>query len=343
METNGLEALLVTDIRSIRYLTGFTGSSAYAVVTAKANWFLTDSRYTTQAGEEVEGFKVKTYKKALEEIKKLVEDSKINKLGFESNNLTYDTFLKIKKALKAVKLIPVPSLVAKVRERKDLFEIARIKESVKILDKGFELAQKILRPGAAEKDIAFEIELGFRRAGGDGLAFDTIIASGYRGALPHGKASQKKIRKNELVVVDMGVILNGYNSDETRTYCIGKATAEQKKIYQTVKDAQERAIERIKPGVKASFIDEGARGYIEQAGYGKFFGHGTGHGVGLEIHEGPVVGPFSKDVLEVGMVITVEPGIYVPELGGVRIEDMALVVKGGFELLTKTSKDFVCL
>lgn len=226
---------------------------------------------------------------------------------------------------------------------KDEHEVKLVRESIKLLDRGFKEARGILNPGVIENDAALALEFAFKRMGAEALAFDTIIASGERGALPHGKASGKRIKKGELVVVDMGVVLNGYNSDETRTFCLGKTNAEQKKIYNIVLEAQEKAIEKIRPGVKATEVDLAARAHIEKAGYGKYFGHGTGHGVGLDVHEAPNVSPFSSDVLEEGMIVTVEPGIYIPGMGGVRIEDMVLVVKGGFEVLTKTPKDLVCL
>ncbi len=312
-------------------------------MTGAGNWFLTDSRYTTQAATEVKGFTRKTYRKALEEVRGLIKHLRLKKIGFESDHLSFDAYSRFKKALPLVKLRPTKEITARARAQKDAFEADRIKDSIKVLDLGFRKAMKSLVPGVVEKDAALAIELDFKKNGADGLAFDTIIASGYRGAMPHGKASEKKIRNGELVIVDMGVLLNGYNSDETRTYCIGKAARLQKEVYGVVLDAQERALEKIRPGVSAAAVDFEARSFIDKAGYGKYFGHGTGHGVGLEVHENPYIGPYSKDVLEEGMVVTIEPGIYIPEWGGVRIEDMALVVKGGCEVLTKTPKEFTCL
>ncbi|MBI5586732.1 MAG: aminopeptidase P family protein [Deltaproteobacteria bacterium] len=339
----GVDGFLVSDINNIRYLSGFTGSSAYLLVTQDKSWFLTDSRYASQAQSEVRGYRTRVYRKSLETIAELASSMKIKTLAFEGGNLSYDNFLKVKKAFRKTRLKSLSGVTSALRTRKEPVEISLIKDSVKALDKGYVTAQRVIAPGVREKDAALSIELAFRDSGADATAFDTIIASGFRGALPHGKASGKKIKKGELVVVDMGVILNGYNSDETRTYCVGRATAEQKKVYGVVLGAQERAIERIRPGVKAAEVDRAAREYIEKAGYGEYFGHGLGHGVGLEVHEGPSLSPFSDDLLEEGMVVTVEPGIYIPEWGGVRIEDMVHVVKGGSEVLTKTPKDFVCL
>ncbi|MDP2689128.1 MAG: M24 family metallopeptidase [Deltaproteobacteria bacterium] len=218
-----------------------------------------------------------------------------------------------------------------------------MKDSARVLDRGFAEAARVIRGGVTEKEAASLIELSFRKAGADGLAFDTIVASGPRAALPHGKASSKRVKRGELVVADMGVALNGYNSDETRTFSVGRPSPEQRKVYQTVLDAQMRAIEKVAPGVKAAEVDSEARSLIEKAGYGKFFGHGLGHGVGLDVHEPPSLSPLSKETLEEGMVVTIEPGIYIPGWGGVRIEDMVLVMKDGFEVLTTTSKDLVSL
>lgn len=337
------DALLVSNIKNIRYLSGFTGSSAHILITAGKKFFLTDSRYATQVAGEVKGYRVKICARAVEAISAIIAAEKARTVAFESDFVTHDAFLRLKKQLPSVKLKPMPGVSSKARQLKDPFEVDRITDSVRVLDMGFEEAVRVVRAGTAEKEAASLIEFAFREAGADGLAFDTIVASGPRAALPHAKASDRKIRKGELVVVDMGVLLDGYNSDATRTLCVGRPTAEQKKVYRTVLDAQRRAIDRVAPGVKAADVDAAARKTIEKAGYGKYFGHATGHGVGLDVHEGPSVGPLSKERLAPGMVITVEPGIYIPGWGGVRIEDMLLVTKDGFEVLTTTSKELLSL
>lgn len=339
-----LDALLVTDLKNIRYLSGFTGSSAYIIISAGKAFFLTDPRYTAQSKEEVTGFKIRIFKKALDAITEAIGEIRPATLGFESNNINFDNYQRLRKALRGkARLKPSTGLVSKLRQRKDAFEIEELKNSARLLDKGFSRAMKLIKPGIIERDAAFQIESFWKKSGAESLAFDTIIASGERGALPHGKASGKKVKKGELVVVDMGCLLAGYNSDETRTFVTGRPTAKQKEIYGIVKEAQAAAVASIKPGIRASVVDHAARNVIEKAGYGKYFGHGTGHGVGLDIHEAPGVGPTSDEVLEEGMVITVEPGIYIPGWGGVRIEDMALVSQGGPELLTSTTRDLVIL
>ena len=339
-----LDAVLVTDLKNIRYLTGFTGSNAYAVVSSDRAFFLTDPRYEAQSAKEVKGFRVKIFKKALDALAKTVVSAKAGVLGFESSSMSFDNYSKLAKALRSkARLKPAPGLFSTLRRVKDRSEVEKIREAASLLDRGFARAMKVVKPGARERDAAFSIESFWRKRGAEGLAFDTIIATGARGALPHGKASEKLIKKGELIVVDMGVLLNGYNSDETRTFVTGAPTRKQKEVYNIVKDAQAAAIDSIRPGVSASAVDRAARGVIEKAGYGKFFGHGTGHGVGLDIHEAPGLGPTSNEVLEEGMVITVEPGIYLPGWGGVRIEDMALVTKGGSQILTGTTRELVIL
>jgi len=333
------DALLVSDLRNARYLSGFTGSNAFIVVTHDEAFFLTDPRYAAQAGEEVKGFKKRIFRKALEEIAALVLEKRIKALGFEATNLNYASYRKFRRALPKVRLRPADGLVERLRERKDAFEVKRIRVSAALLDAGFRKAARVIRPGEVEADAAFSIEVDLRRKGAEAMAFDTIIASGERGSLPHGRASAKRMKKGELVVVDMGVLKDGYNSDETRTFAVGRPKPRLREIYGIVKDAQAAALDAVRPGARSSEVDGAARKLIDKAGYGKFFGHGTGHGVGLDIHERPSLGPISEDILEEGMVVTVEPGIYLPGSGGVRIEDMALVTKGGCELLTRTARE----
>lgn len=313
------------------------------LVGVERDWFLTDSRYATQAADEVKDAGIRIYKKPFDVVAKLVAANKLGVMGFESNDLTVDAYKKLRKALPGVTLKPVSGLVAGIRATKDPFEAERIRQSCRILAQCYDVVEQNLRPGVRELDVALAVEAAAKAKGAQCMAFDTIMASGPRGALPHGKASDKRVKKGELVVVDMGVVFDGYNSDCTRTYCVGKADAKVREVYQTVLDAQLRAIEKVRPGVLAADVDFAARKHIDDAGYGRYFGHGTGHGVGLDIHERPNISPFSKDRLAEGMVLTVEPGIYIPGWGGVRIEDMLLVTADGFEILTKTAKGFTCI
>ncbi len=330
-------ALLVTDLHDIRYLSGFTGSSAYVVITAERGYFYTDCRYFTQASAEIKALKVRQFKRSgLDEVAAFLKRRGAGRVGFDTA-MPHAHYLRLRKALRPLKLAPASGLIA--RHIKDASEIELMRASARLLDTGFVRARKLLRAGAVEELVALDLEFGLRKKGAEALAFDTIVASGARGALPHGKASAKLIRSGELVVLDMGVLLNGYNSDQTRTFSVGRATRRQKKVHGAVRDAQSRAIDKIKAGVPAMEVDMAARKSIKKAGYAKYFTHATGHGVGLEVHESPSVAPSVKAPLVEGMVITVEPGIYIPGWGGVRIEDMALVTSDGCELLTNSSRE----
>lgn len=340
------ECLLVSDLANIRYLTGFTGSNAKVVVTLKGAWFFTDFRYDTQAREEIgelngaPGFKIRILKKGwIEDLAALVNRFKKDSLSFEESYLTYSDFRRLKKALKGVRLKPVSGLVEGIRRVKDPLEIEWLQKAASIADEAFKEAARLIgKPGKGltEIDVSEALERVLKKKGAIGPSFDIIVASGARSALPHGSPSDKRLKKGEFVIVDMGALYKGYHSDSTRTYITGKGTKRQLEIYDTVKTAHDLAIDLVRPGVKAADIDRAARGHIERAGFGKYFGHGTGHGTGLNIHEGPNISPKSKDVIEEGMVFTVEPGIYVPGFGGVRIEDMVLVTSDGATLLTRS-------
>ncbi len=342
-----LGALVETGLENIRYLTGFTGSSAYLVFTGKRRTLVTDSRYESQAREEVKknGFSVKIYKKDLfSVISGIIEKTApAGAAGADGSRLSYSSFRKLRAALKPRRLRDVGDLVSRLRMVKEPAEADLISRSAAILEGGFRRAARLLRPGAVERVVARRVEDYFIGRGAEGVSFESIVASGPRGALPHGKASDKTVERGELVVVDMGARFEGYCSDATRTYCIGRPTALQKKIYSIVKEAQLLAAARIREGVKASSVDSAARSHIRKAGYGRNFGHGTGHGIGLEVHEGPGLGPRSRDILTEGMVVTVEPGIYLPGWGGVRIEDMVVVRRDGCEFITTSPERLISL
>jgi Xaa-Pro aminopeptidase len=348
VKAQAIDALLVTGIENIRYLTGFTGGTAYVIVTPHEGFLLTDPRYSTQVRTEVRGYRVRIYKKAIDAIVGIIIELRAKKVGFEANNLSFEAYAKIKKGFnnKKALLSATTGIVEGLRIIKDQAELDIMREAARLGDLGFEEARRRLsgRTGrVTEREVAIALEFAMLSNGAEGPAFDTIVASGVRSALPHGKATQKEIKKGELIVIDAGARASGYNSDETRTYSIGRPTAEQKRVYSTVLTAQSKAIDGIRHGVKASLVDAIAREHIRRAGFGRYFGHGTGHGVGLQVHEGPQISPKSKDVLEQGMVITVEPGIYIPGWGGVRIEDTVAVERDGCEVLTKSTRGLVSL
>jgi len=338
-----VDILLITTPENIRYLSGFTGTSGLIVITPHEAFFLTDSRYAAQSEYEVSGLRVKIYKRQTEDVASFINRLKPGRIGFEANGLTYEMYRKLKGLLQGKRLVPLSDDLRRIRAIKSAGELELIRRAVSLGAVGYNAAMKCITAGVRECDAALTIEMEIRNKGADALSFDIIVASGIRAALPHGKASTKVIEKKETIIVDLGARYQGYHSDETCTFIVGKPSRQQNKVYQIVKDAHDMAIEAVRPGVKASYVDSVARGFIKDAGYGNYFGHGTGHGVGLAVHEWPNISPYNDDVLEESMVFTIEPGIYIHGWGGVRIEDMVMVKKDGCEVLTEVPKDMVIL
>ncbi|MBI5233937.1 MAG: aminopeptidase P family protein [Deltaproteobacteria bacterium] len=332
--------MLITDMANVRYLSGFTGSNGYVLITARGAWFFTDPRYTEQARQEVKGLRLKTLKgNALLTIKDFLGRLVVSSLAFESENMSYKRWQDLKKALgPGTRLKPVAGFVEPQRRLKSPCEIALIRKAVDAADAALDKALKQIKTGVTEDFVSRVLEDAIRDEGAQGPAFEIIVASGERSAMAHARPTAKRIKKGEFLLIDMGAKFNGYHSDMTRTYVLGRPSVRQRNIYTVVKEAQLSAIQSIRPGKSARDIDAVARGFIRKAGYGRFFGHGTGHGIGLNVHESPNISPLSLDTVEQGMVFTVEPGVYVPGLGGVRIEDMVLVTKTGCEVLTNTSR-----
>ncbi len=332
LEKEKLDSFATLNLKNIRYLTGFSGTSAGVVISGEKAHFLTDFRYESQAKRQVAMKTVITFSMH-NEIASILKGAKARSTGFEGKNLSVAEFESLKKKAKG-RWKPT-AIMDEMRLIKDEAEIRLIEKNLKILAKVFRQIPQILKAGKKERDVAAELEFALKLAGGDGKAFDFIVASGKRSALPHGVAGAKKIGKNDFITLDWGCLLEGYHTDNTRSLCTGKPSGRMKEVFDIVLEANRRAIKKVKPGIPLKEIDAAARGYINQKGYAKFFGHGTGHGVGLDIHEAPVVAPRSKMTAKEGMLFTIEPGIYIPELGGVRIEDMVLVTKTGCRLLTR--------
>ena len=339
MESSHLDGFLFTSLENIRYLCGFTGSDGALVLTSEKSFFLTDSRYWTQSEEEVKGSEIVRYKKKIEGITFLLSDLKLKQIGFESASLTLSTHRTLLERLDDVKLIPLEEELKNLRAVKDGGELDFLHRAIDISSKAFSSMVEILKEGVIEREAALEMEFSMKRNGADDLGFDIIIASGKRSALPHGKASDKRIEKGNFILIDFGSEFQGYHSDQTRTLVCGQPTPEQKKVYQVVRDAQQRGIEKVRPGVPLLEIDGAAREHIRSHGYGDYFGHGLGHGIGLAVHEDPAVNYENKGLVQEGMIFTVEPGIYIPDWGGVRIEDMVRVTSQGAELLTYLPRD----
>jgi Xaa-Pro aminopeptidase len=348
LATIRLDALLISHLPNIRYLCGFTGSAGLLLVEEAGSVFFTDVRYDTQAHDEVKGAKVVIARKAvvtaLGEWLTRRKRGRGRTIGIEAEHFTLAEKKRLAEVLPSgVRVKATTSVVERDRMVKDGDELDRIRAAVALGAKLFDRALEVLRPGVKETDVAGEMEFAARRGGAEEMSFPTIIASGARSALPHGRASDKAIAPGGFVVCDFGVILSGYCSDQTRTVWVGTVSEDARRAYQAVKEAQEAAIDAVRPGVAVVEVDAAARKVLRKAGLGRYFTHSTGHGVGLEIHEAPRVANGQKEILQPGMVITIEPGVYFPGKWGVRIEDMVAVTAGGCEVLTPTSKDFLAV
>lgn len=340
----GIDAAIINKRQNYLYLSGFTGTFAQLVITQSDAILITDLRYVIQASEEASLFEVIEYKDNLSDTINSVLTSKgVKILGFEEEYLTYSKYNELNSKLKVEKLQPLERAVEKLRIIKDEIEINIINKAVEIADKAFAHVLQYIKPGVSEIEVASELEYYMKKNGAKGPSFDTIVASGWRAALPHGVASEKKIQHKDVVTLDFGAIYNDYCSDMTRTVFLGTPKDEIKEIYEIVKMAQELAVKGVEKGLRGKDVDLIARDYIGNMGYRKNFGHGLGHGVGIEIHEDPKVSPLGTLVLEPGMVITIEPGIYVEKLGGVRIEDMVVVAHEGCRVLTSSTKEMILL
>lgn len=336
------QALLVTNPVNRRYLTGFTGSSGVALIAADQAAFLTDFRYTEQAAEQAQGFRIEKHGPDVNEaVAKLLEEWNVRTLLFEERHVTYAAYKAMEKAFGSVRLLPSEDIAEKLRAFKDDAELTIIRDAAKLADRAFEHILGFIKPGVRERAVALELEMFMRSQGATGSSFDTIVASGVRSALPHGVASDKPIESGDFVTLDFGAYYNGYCSDLTRTVVVGKANEKQKEIYGIVLEAQLHALERLRPGMTGKEADALTRDIITRYGYGEYFGHGTGHGIGLEIHEAPRLSLAADRVLSPGMVVTVEPGIYLPGFGGVRIEDDVAIADNGIEILTGSPKQLI--
>jgi Xaa-Pro aminopeptidase len=330
-----LDGILFVSLENIRYLCGFSGSDGAFIITQEESFFLTDSRYWTQADEEVKGAQIIHYKKKMEGIFSLLLNLKLREIGFESAFLPFSAYQFLTERLASeARILPLEDELKNLRAVKDAQELTLMRRAIDISSNAFSQITEMLKEGVVEREVALEMESMMKRSGADAIGFDIIIASGKRSALPHGKASGKRIEKGDFVLVDFGSGFQGYYSDQTRTVVCSNPSREQQKIYQIVKEAHDRAIEKVKPGIPLGEVDGAARDHIRNQGYGEYFGHGTGHGIGLAVHEDPAVNSENKGLLQEGMVFTIEPGIYMPDWGGVRIEDMVLVTPHGVEVLT---------
>ncbi|MDR3541845.1 MAG: Xaa-Pro peptidase family protein [Desulfosporosinus sp.] len=342
MRKENIDAFVVSRPENGRYLSGFSGGEATLYITSEKAFLLTDFRYIEQAKAQAPEFKIiKTGQDHFEAMAEIGQQAQ--RLGFESDFVTFETFEKLKDAFPHAELISLPNLVSHLRSVKDKSEIDLIRLAVQIADDSFAEILKTIEIGQTEEEIGLNLEFSMRRAGASGGSFEFIVASGVRTSLPHGTASSKQIQLGEFLTMDFGAIYQGYCSDITRTVFLGDPGDKHREIYETVLAAQRAGIKAVAPGRSGKEVDAVARKLIAEAGYGDYFGHGLGHSVGLAIHEGPNLNMREERLLEPGMVITVEPGIYIPEWGGVRIEDIVLVTENGCEVLTQAPKEFIIL
>jgi len=338
------EALYVAQPHNRFYLTGFSGSSGYVLLTQRRAILFTDFRYVEQAEKQAPGYEIVRHGTPyLDTIRDTVGELGLRSIAFEADHLTVAEHAKLVAAVPGVDWIASTGVVEGLRTHKDAAEIRRIEQAVACSDEAFaRLVQEgRIRAGATETEVAAHLEHHMRLLGADKPAFDTIVASGPRSSLPHGRASERVIQEGDFVTLDFGAVVGGYCSDITRTVMVGRASSQQRELYQLVLSAQLQGVAAVRPGATGREVDAVSRDIITAAGHGERFGHGLGHGIGLAVHEAPRLSPVSESVLEPGMVFSVEPGVYVPGWGGVRIEDLVVVTGEGCRVLTKTAKELI--
>jgi Xaa-Pro aminopeptidase len=342
LAVNSLDAAFLYSKENRRYISGFTGSTGYVIVTADKAFFVTDFRYRDQAQNQCKGFEVVIHGSSLiDQLKETILSANIKNIAIEEGYMTVAFYDNLKSSLENVELLPLKGVMDELRLFKDSEEIESIAKAASIADEAFTHILSFIKPGKTEIEVAVELEYFCKQKGATEMSFDSIVASGVRSSLPHGVFSEKVINNGEFLTMDFGCVYNGYCSDMTRTVFVGKADEKQKRIYNTVLEAQQKALEQIKPGMLGKEVDKIARDIITAAGFGENFGHGLGHGVGLAVHEEPRLSPLGERVLEANMVVTDEPGIYIAEYGGVRIEDLVLVTDQGNKVLSKSPKHLI--
>ena len=339
-----VDSLLITGAANVRYLTGFTGDSSWLFLAPASSIILSDSRYETQLAEECPGLdaEIRDAGSTINDMAgKVISKAKVKRVGIESDHLTLSQHAALSGKTTATQLIPTSGLVERLREVKDKWELEQIREAIHIAQRGIAVVRSSLRPDQTETEVRYLLEAAMRDFGASGTAFEPIVGVGPTAALPHAHAGSRRISESPVLLIDWGAQTKShYRSDLTRVFLTGKPTKQMEQVYRVVLAAQQAAIKAIHPGVKCADVDRIARGIIADAGFGKYFGHGLGHGFGLEIHESVRMSPLSNQEFEVGMVVTVEPGIYLSGKFGVRIEDDILVTAGGNEVLSCVPREF---
>ncbi len=339
---HNLDAMLVTSLPNLRYLTGFTGSNGQLIAGADGAAFLTDGRYTTQARRELTGLEPVTYARGYgEAILEQCAALGVTRLGLEADDVTLALHKRLASKLPGIELVPTEGVVEDLRTAKDEDELVSLRRAQAVTDEAFDAVLEHVLVGVSERQLATDLERVLRQSGADGLAFPSIVAFGDAAAEPHHEPGDRRLEEGDVIKLDFGAKWDGYHSDMTRTVAFGDPPNELRKIHDLVREAQRSGIAAIHAGVTGGEVDRAARSVIEAAGYGDQFTHGTGHGVGLQIHEAPRVAREMDDVLPVGAVVTVEPGVYLPGLGGVRIEDMVEVTADGGTVLGSSPRELI--
>ena len=343
---NNFEAIIISSPENRRYFTGFPSSDGYLVVTKNDAVFFTDSRYIEAAQKSVKNCRAQKLTRVSNEIKDYIREKNIIKIYTERNRVTvsdYDFFKTVFSPCRVTASKKLEKETDNIRRAKSEEEKEYILTAQKIAENAFEHILTFIKPGVTEKQIALELDFYMLSHGAEAVSFETIAVTGAKSSMPHGVPDETVVKNGDFITMDFGAVCKGYHSDMTRTVAVGEVTEEQKTVYETVLKAQKNALSVLKKGLPCSEADKAARDIIDNAGYGDYFGHSTGHGVGVEIHENPTLAPKSTDILEIGDVVTVEPGIYLPGKFGVRIEDMALITENGYENLTSSPKELIIL
>ncbi len=335
MAKAGLDSMIVDKETNVSYLSGFFGHDSILLITRDKRYLITDSRYKEEAESTAGGYVVIQPDRSSQiTIRDLVRSSRLKKVGFEAKSLSYETVTGLMALIGTARLKPTHGLVEKVRSVKSSCEINAIKKSVYLAGRIMNRTIRAIKPGAAEETLARSINTAFIEEGAVS-GFEPIVACGPRSSMPHARPGKGRVKMNDAVMIDLGCKLDGYNSDITRLVPVGKANEAIKKAYDAVRDAQDKAIKKIRPGIMAMDVDLAAREHIDKMGYGKYFGHAVGHGIGMEVHEEPSISPTNGSPLKPGMVFTVEPAVYIPGIGGVRLEDDLLVTDKGYAILSR--------
>ena len=343
MKQTEADALLITDFANVTYLTGFTGEDSYLLLLADGEVVLSDARYTTQLGEQCPDLDIHIRRggvRMVESIAKVVRRARLGRLGIEGYSMTVCLWDEIAAGLPKLEIVTTTGLVERLRLTKDKAEVTQLRQAVRYAEKAFGVLRATLQPEKTEKEVSDELEHQLRLFGACGSSFPAVVAAGPRAALPHATVTDRQIGSSDFVLVDWGADAGDYKSDLTRVLVTGRISPKLERVYRVVLNAQQKAIAAIRPGAVAHDVDRVARQLISKAGFGRYFGHGLGHGLGLEVHEAPRLARNSRVVLKPGMVVTVEPGVYLPGWGGVRIEDDVLVTRSGHEVLTGVPKQF---